>query len=72
MLECLCNIEQVYTHEDAYKMINSGMGLIMKTTLRLLGKQGGGNTTLALQDKVDDETSKEDMEDEAHLDDAHG
>jgi hypothetical protein len=53
-------------------MINSGVGLIMKTTLRLLGKQGGGNTTLALQDKVDDETSKEDMEDEAHLDDAHG
>jgi hypothetical protein len=36
--------------EDSQKMINSGVELMVKTALRLLGKQGGG--TLAKETRM--------------------
>jgi hypothetical protein len=48
--------------EETQKMINSVVELVMKTVLRLLGKQGGGNATPML---LGNEADKEEREEEA-------
>lgn len=44
-------------------MINAGVDLMMKTAMRLLGKQGRGPGTLALEDVVADDEEDEQPED---------
>jgi hypothetical protein len=49
--------------EEIQKMINAGVDLMMKTAMRLLGKQGRGPGTLALEDVVADDEEDEQPED---------
>jgi hypothetical protein len=45
--------------EDTQKMIAIGVELMMKTALRLLGKNGGGAQVLALKDAEDDKDDED-------------
>jgi hypothetical protein len=45
--------------EETQKMINAGVDLMMKTVMRLLGKQDGGATTLLVKDATEDDEEKD-------------
>jgi hypothetical protein len=48
--------------EDTQKIINSGVELLMKTRLRLLGKQERGKSTATLKDASVDNADREEEE----------